>query len=219
MGWDGMGMAVPRLPGRVRGRSRRLPSQVLALHDGNKDVADRWLDEEADLGTFDLSMQRVAALLNMGDFAAADALCRRVHGRCPPNKGMDATGAFVGSATPEPAKAPDPLSREEAEETLFLSLSQQAMVWLQQGRAQLGLYRSGATDRARNAGGIGAQLEYAAYCAEECIDRAKGCAWLDAKEVGCRGGRQRQQRRTDSCVRGESTNLLVAWGAPTKGGG
>ena len=85
----------------------------------------------------------------------------------------------MGSATPEPAKAPDPLSREEAEETLFLSLSQQAMVYLQQARAQLGLYRSGATEKSRAAGGVGGELEYAVFCLDEAIDRARGWALVD----------------------------------------
>lgn len=73
-----------------------------------------------------------------------------------------------------------PCSAEEANETLHLSLSQQAMLWLQQGKAQFGLYQSGHTDRARNAGKVGAELEYAVYCMDEAIDRAR---WFTRRTI------------------------------------
>ena len=98
-------------------------------------------------------------------------MCTQLHARCPPSKGLDATGGAANLGEPEPA--PVPCSAEEANETLYLSLSQQAMLWLQQGKAQAGLYTSGHTDRARNAGKIGAELEFAVYCMDEAIDRAR----------------------------------------------
>lgn len=37
--------------------------------------------------------------------------------------------------------------------------------------------------KARNQGGIGAELEHALFCLDECIDRAKAFAALAAKEI------------------------------------
>lgn len=76
-------------------------------------------------------------------------------------------------AIEEPGPAPIPCSAAEASETLYLSLSQQSMLWLQQGKAQLGLFKSGYSDRERISGKFGAQLEFAVYCMDEAIDRAK----------------------------------------------
>ena len=152
----------------------RSVADVQALHDGNRDVARRWHEEEADLGSFDLALQRIVALLNTGMFEGANALCKRLHAACPPPVGIGAP-TFSGPVLP----APPPLSDAEKGETLHLSLSQQAMVFLQQAKAQLGLYRSGATEKSRSAGGVGGELEYAVFCLDEAIDRARGWALVD----------------------------------------
>jgi hypothetical protein len=49
----------------------------------------------------------------------------------------------------------------------------QSMIWLQQAKAQKGMFLSGKTEKARNRGQIGAELEYALFCIDEAIDRAK----------------------------------------------
>lgn len=54
------------------------------------------------------------------------------------------------------------------------------MVFIQQARAQVGLYESGVSERKRNHGhGVGAELEYALYSVDEAIDRAESWRKLD----------------------------------------
>jgi hypothetical protein len=46
--------------------------EMAELPDGTRAVAVRWMDEEQEMGTFDLCMQRIIAMLNIEDYEGAN---------------------------------------------------------------------------------------------------------------------------------------------------
>jgi len=46
--------------------------EVSELPDGTRAVAVRWMDEDQEMGTFDLCMQRILAMLNIEDYEGAN---------------------------------------------------------------------------------------------------------------------------------------------------
>lgn len=48
------------------------PEEISDLPDESRKVAIRWMDDEEDLGSFDLALQRIVSFINIGDYEAAD---------------------------------------------------------------------------------------------------------------------------------------------------